>query len=736
LVNHYSVPDDLGNPIVPAEFHNPLPRIELTQEGRYDESTKAVLPYRYIREIRNIVCPDKALSFRDWTWAQQQSRDWLIVAPAVIDKKDPDCVWRMRKATKSERGTGYPDQVYELWSPVRAVCLYVKLELPLRTFQVRMLDSGESDTWRYESGEWKTNKGSLHKGTVKRPFQHGVFRRIESREVENGVMTGLYINTNKTADISKEDWAKGYVVPWQHTGVLYWLDRLRNWQQKYNPLVAPTQWASLQSKHFDGHVRHPDVLASLGEACFLFRDAAAPDRNDRDKPIAGGTLVAFWDKALGELEDRCYQRGETLAGGQKIEFTNPRTELGNYTLHTLRVSLITAYALEGGVPMPILCKCIAGHSRLVMTLYYTKPGIARVTATMEEAEKRIIANNKSSLDAFLREGEYQQIVESVAHNASVGIAAAATLKNKAGMEVMNHGICPQGLSGCMDGGENVGTPTNPVYAPVPGYPRKNCVRCRWFITGPGFLHGLVAHFNDLSYQVSDLVERLVGFEGHVTALEDEQIDAERSGRPFAKVEELRQASRLRDDETAKVDQLANDMNATFSLIQRCMGLLENAAGDERSVRLVPAGTMHDLAVVVQERSKQHQLQIICENAIVYPEIDARKAVLERSQALDAMLELHGKPPVFFKLSLEQQHLIGNELVRFWEIQMGNIDGAISILEGKIRLEEIGLLGGSIELLERQAGIPMIQGVTINQHALNDLHKQQVSEGDTHGTNNA
>jgi hypothetical protein len=39
-----------------------------------------------------------------------------------------------------------------MWSPVRWVALLAKLILPLRTLQVRMLDSGEADTWRYAAG--------------------------------------------------------------------------------------------------------------------------------------------------------------------------------------------------------------------------------------------------------------------------------------------------------------------------------------------------------------------------------------------------------------------------------------------------------------------------------------------------------------------------------------------------------------------------------------------------------
>ena len=54
-----------------------------------------------------------------------------------------------------------------MWSPVRAVALLIKLILPLRTHQIRLLDSGEADTWRYEKGKWRLNCGSLAQGNEK-----------------------------------------------------------------------------------------------------------------------------------------------------------------------------------------------------------------------------------------------------------------------------------------------------------------------------------------------------------------------------------------------------------------------------------------------------------------------------------------------------------------------------------------------------------------------------------------
>ena len=70
------------------------------------------------------------------------------------------------------------------------------------------------------------------------------------------------------------------------------------------------------------------------------------------------------------------------------------------SLHALRVSLITAYALEGGVPFPVISKLIAGHSRIIMTLYYTKAGKAHVTEVMAEAERKMLSSEAASHKRF------------------------------------------------------------------------------------------------------------------------------------------------------------------------------------------------------------------------------------------------------------------------------------------------------------------------------------------------
>jgi hypothetical protein len=256
LTHYYSVEDDHGIRHVPSEFRNPIPALPEAvggHAGQKQESNKSVLPYHFIGQLRSLLCPAEAKSFADWKWAQaadvNNGGSWFVVPVDLIDKTDPDCVWRLRKSSAFERKKkGYGNTVHELWSPVSAVALYVKLQLPLRTYQVRMLDSGEADSVRYVRGTWGKNTGPLAKGTEKHPFHRGVFRQMTD-DIKHVSMTGLYINTNKTADRGKEEWSKGYTIPWEHPEVLRWLEKLRDWQGKYNPIAVPTPWTALELRH-------------------------------------------------------------------------------------------------------------------------------------------------------------------------------------------------------------------------------------------------------------------------------------------------------------------------------------------------------------------------------------------------------------------------------------------------------------------------------------------------------
>ena len=711
LQTKLSVEDDYGRSVVPAEYRNPISR-RYDRKLNHGETFRSPLPYRYIRELRGMLC--QGPRFGDWKWAHNAvdnrtgRSDWFTVDRSLIDEGDQDCVWRKRKACGRE--------LLEIWSPVRAVALYVKLMLPLRTHQVRMLDSGEADTWRHSNGRWDFNDGRLATGSEKRPYMRGVFHR----SIDGGkTMTGFFINTNKTADINKDEKEKGYVIPWQLDELLYVLEKLRDWQGKYNPLKQPVKWTELAPKH-NQHLPHRDDLEARGTACFLFRHAAAWNPKERALPLPDSLLNIMWHSLLGSLEKNCEKRGETLEDGSKIAFVcdvNRTSRKTYYPLHSLRVSLITAFALEGGVPFPILSKLIAGHSRLLMTLYYTKAGKAHVTEVMNGAEAALLETDKESYRRFLQNATYEQMETRFAVNNPAALFALSQQTAIPSAVFDDKGICPMGCGACDIGGDVIKDWKNgsnkTINAPVAGYPaEKNCVRCRFFLTGPAFLPGLVAHFNAVSYELTECAKRYVTFMDQVDDIEESRLRCEVNGHPFTRREELEKASKFCEQEAQKADKLVHDLRAMLKLIDRCVEILKSST--DEGVKLIPAGRVADIRYALKEvESEMHQLEVICENAVLYAETDASKATLRRSQILDSMLKINGRNPLLFTLTPEQQLHVGNHLMQLIKYRVGGLSAAVEVAEGKLLLTDLGLLDPACDLIERESGVRVIPMNAIN-----------------------
>jgi hypothetical protein len=223
-----------------------------------------------------------------------------------------------------------------MWSPVRWVAELLRLNVPLRTYDVRMLDSGEADTWRFEwlpngEGKWRRNENSLTGGTTRRPRELGVLRR-------NAI---LRINTNKTSDAHANRATQGYTIPSAansglHSNVVYWIAKLRDWQEKYNPISRRTPWTELE-----GHQgKCSKQAAGHSDRCFLFRMPENGEARAR-LPISNAVLDHTWHAVLQALEKRLAERGETHADRSTIQLVlSGRDRRTLFPPHSLRVSLM------------------------------------------------------------------------------------------------------------------------------------------------------------------------------------------------------------------------------------------------------------------------------------------------------------------------------------------------------------------------------------------------------------
>jgi len=756
LKRHLSAEDDNGVPR--PLFQNPFQKIKTVESNT--ETVHSPLPYRYIQQLRQILCPYPTgdpgnktpwvgLHFRDWDWAinnlQCGNLAWMEVPCDVINPNDPDCIARTRTV---KRGNNQA-RIHEIWSPMMAMFVFTKLHLPLRSFQVRFLDSGEGDTWRYEQGQWVENtKHSFKYGSLKRPYQKGIFRRIYDSMSER-YSTGLYVSTNKTADQNKDDIQRGYVIPWQHEELLYWLEKLRNWQEKYNPVGQLTKGTELSTTHTT-QIKSNKQLQEMGEFAFLFRE-----RSSR-LPIPHFSVRSPWFRLLSKLEEDVFKTGQTMANGDRLRFVKDYSDdykcsdsakvATEYPLHSLRVALITCYTMDTDLPLPVISKLLAGHTRLLMTIYYNKITPSVMAEKMKEADVALAEKGEGSLRNFLADAEMNQIqLRSAFHSDKYNsVETALANRNPIGWEERAIGLCLVGgnsvrsdemstVGGCWNGGPIIKDSVkldSRVYGPVPHGP-ENCPRCRWLITDATYLPALNSRFNQISYKVHQAAELAVEIEGQLEALKDELFIAEEAGDVFLKYSELQVLERRYEKQSVEADEYAKDYIAAFNLINRVIQIENGREEDDEGQKLIAVGSSEDLNVsmkFIETDSELLHLSLLCEDAEFYPDLhdDLRKtpAIAKRTNALSRMMVRSGYRPLFLEMDEQTQLIAGNAIMRKMA-QIANpndkLEGyriAANYIEAQEYLMDSGLLDSGFDELrkatpltlstESQKRIPLVE----------------------------
>ena len=598
------------------------------RKSQYPESVYPALNFKHVRMLRKMLAqgPD----FRDWKWSQKATGtrggifagDWFQVDKARIDENDPDCVSREKEVLVLNRNReGGPDPtksldtvietkwIYEMWSPVSAVALLMKVEMPLRTFQVRMLDSGETDPSRVDiipaeekhflttdgkdAAERQSQGNPLFKWVPndgrRKALLNGLNLNDANRVGENrgvfahgtddkfGEYVGFFVNTNKTADIDVVWHLRGYRIAWQHHSLHRWLIKLRNWQMKYNPIAKPTLWTELMPNHL-GKKQKLSQAQEASPTCFLFRDASAQGKSrtdDERKPVVSGKMETLWGKLLFQLE-----KDEEAAGvrgvGQPLRFVKTWAQGAPsslfYPLHALRTTMITVF-VDGGMSLDMVMR-IAGHTRLVMTIYYKKHNIHLINQELAKVHKKLAADEDKLMADWLLNLPYEQLDRFVvADRDGLRLALAQDPRNRTAVQFERHlgGWCLMGgnvapvadnrqIGGCFNGGRQItgiaGKSAKQART-YEGVRPKACIecRCRWFATRPGYILEIKARMDILACNLSvaqsrkemaeEMTEKLVA-EKHRALEEQRELQKKEKGAAFtfAKQDELTAAEQL------------------------------------------------------------------------------------------------------------------------------------------------------------------------------------------------
>lgn len=673
VIHEYLTDEDeeTGELVLVANTHNPFSNISVENPSKYSsslgETVKHALAYQYVESARQWMAPKEARFFSDLRHLQVFGSDWFDIDPEKVDRSDPNCVIREY------------DGRCQIWFPGYWMHTYALMSVPARGRQIAYCDSGEADKEIpvvSESGaiEWKVNKSSLAGLTNNQSFV---------KYYENGEV-GMYFTSNKTSSNGS-----GYSVAWMPEDLAYWIVHFRAWQSKYNPISRPMPWIECVRTSLNEKQR-----LAKGANCFLFRDFGGEEAGHFSGRLASRLSAALYHSQSNDLELA------TLSGADETVLSRYSSR---YTPHSMRVSLITAYVEEFGLPLPIIMK-VAGHSSIVMTIYYCKVGSEDLRRRFSEGEKRAMQNKSYAAQRMIEQGRIDEIKNELIATSSDALNVISNETPAGTYLFRDYGICPYGGDRCSDGGDVIQSSQVRSATPVGYLGSQNCIACRHFITGPAFIGGLLSLGNEISLashlqyeQYHELELHLKEINQQLNVCDDSAYDASLRGESISLEArnnlELQKRKTLSEIEAAakKLDSLLCDMNKSSKLLKQCQALVNQEVDSEdeveSSTKLIVQKD-HELQVNYDEVSRFNQLSEVCENAEIYQSASSEMALAPRSQLIDKMA-LRNKVPVhMFTLDKQQQLVVGNQITRLVLDRLKSWHKVDALIDGRISLEDL------------------------------------------------
>jgi hypothetical protein len=678
--------DDTGEVSRIKGAKNPFSHINFDSEQipvSLNETNKLALPYQFVKSAREWIFPQiqfEKISYSELLHLHKFSADWIQIDESTeINPSDPDCV------TKVEGGKTY------LWLPIYWTYTYALMQLPARGRQIIYCDSGEADPEvpDFQIGKiiWSPNRNKLA-GLTNR---QGMINKTRDGDF------GVYYTSNKTSFDGK-----GYATPFMPIELAYWLIKLRKWQEKYNQIDKPTEWLECTRTNLNELQRK-----QKGRNCFLFRDYQENEPGTFGGRLASRLAAALFFSSDDQLVSASYS-GQThqecafqLKQEQSIALTPFKSA---YTPHAMRVSLINAYAYEFGMPIEVIMKLV-GHSSIIMSIYYMKSDKtgANIREKITLGEKQALNKAADTLKSFIESQRIEQCKSQLIANNTEFLSTIDNARPASSYLFRDFGICPVGGGFCNEGGAAVAMKAN-IYHPVTaGYlGEQNCIQCRFFVTGPAFMMGLAAIFNELCLAINTQSQRYSHLEKElddtVTKIDilSHQIYQQKSQSTqtsMLEAEKLKLQSERRklnseiEVKAKKMDLYMSDMNALHKHLLSCQSIMnkDSSSEDTKLQLIVPRD--FSFGFEISEVSGFQQLSEVCENAELYHSCTDEHAVTRRSQALDKMLVKNGIIPHFLHLNEAEQLVVGNQMTQLMLSRLKSWEKIDRLIDGDLTLND-------------------------------------------------
>lgn len=661
---------------------------QLVEKGSADDqpaqSNKLVLPTKYVYLLKEI------LTENDFEWPKSLTREYFEYRSA--------------------------DGKYtSVWVPCNTYLYLMMLELPLRKIQVVVLDSGEGDAERYDlaSQTWKKNRGvnanywaALN---AVRP-QRGVVTKIITR---SAATVGLYINTNKTQDRSvRYGPESGYIIPWNNEVIIKYVSELREWQESYNPVKGPTKYADIPNNVLSDSKPSQSVIDESPDRFYLFRSPLTSSGLFPFSPPTNNVLMKFWWSLMDELEKRLRLEGDDSEIVLKRNESTGQVEQAIFSPHGLRATGLTALS-EAGVPIEILSKIIAGHSSILMTIYYIKYNSGHITEVLNSAKKSIEDNAKENMRFWLKTASFEEAQRFVATNESEGLKEMLSNRNLAALwQGSALGICPWGGARCNDGGpllKKGGKNRSNEHGPVEGGP-KNCVRCRHLVTGEPWLMELWLHCNSLLEQATTMSREVSDLRKKYETLQLKRREFAMSSAthliPPSLIAELRMFESLIDKKSQELDDVLLNAHATHRLIEQ-IKLIQSKNVDsvttENQISMISNSEVDELGYI--ETTKFYAQDALTQASRIYPHIADTRVELERNQFIDQILYNNCVAPISLSpLTPEQKSSASDALARLLISRVGARE-CENLHNNSVTLHQLGI-NEAVETTLLQLGLPL------------------------------
>ncbi len=621
-----------------------------------DETPKAVIPMRVHQVAIDILC-------------------------------DPEYKW----------AKGLEDQYFEdsegrsVFNPTLNNLLALIFQLPIRTIQAQVLDSGEGDEYRYDFDclRWKPND-SPHAGYWKSVYainaDRGFIKRDKNlvREAiqakyldENGApiirQAYMYINTNKTQDRSVGfSEVSGYTIPWHHEDAIAIYARQLEFVKKHHPVIAPADMKELdRPQAILGGKPTKAVLEIIPKRFYLFRCSLNSDKNSRDFPPTKALITKMWNHLMVEIQRRLDEEGAdySVISQEKLDKYIKNVGGGNsyisyLTPHCTRVTGITRLE-EYGVPIHIISKLIAGHANVRTTYRYTKHEKSYVNDRITEAQAQISSKMELALTDELKTTDIEK-ARQIAYVPDIYLTSWGDLKQRS-WNSNALGICPNSGTLC-DEGHDVDT------VEFKGVGR--CLNCKYLISGKPFLINIWSHVNSLMYKAKELNDDYSFLQSDYKKL----IKARRSEFKLnGKSIEWANLSKLIKKAENNMEMNSDDVNLILSEVYYGNILFE-------TVRNL-TNTKEDFveSIGFEECTNFEHLNAVVESESYLPYFERDKNLkFKRDTFVDNALVAIGEQPIFLRnLSLEEKEQ--------------SITATAMLIENDIKAQEGKFLGAALRL---------------------------------------